>query len=515
MKRILTYFFLVLFSLACEKTFAQVIDLSTGIVNGTTSTPIPTLSNDDTWTVCLPGFSYTNPFNYNPVPCGTGILDGVGYAYLGHDPSVAWLSPYLNPSTGDHLSSAPAGDYYYKTTFNVNCDLLSADLCFEHIGSDNYIDQIIINGNIHSVYYTFNPFSNNVCVLPAPSPSEFVIGSNELIMRSHNGGSWQGIEVKGSLTLTTVAPTPDASFCLTTPTASSVQATPSMTTGTQSWTVYSSTSGCPGSFGYIGTFDGADFNLSGAGPCYLIRHTVTNECGTACAAQSICHQDCDDHSCNLKAPINLRFDFWSSTMSWDPVPGAVSYVIVITPNDPACCRVSKGGLYAPVEIPVSGPEHHFDPAADLHMDGIRCYSWKVYAVCADGTHSPMSETFCSNTDRPVFGKKANSSDENGTVGANPATSESKGLINGDPMMDIFPNPAKGIVTFSIETAKEDELTIIVRDITGKTVKTFDKVKTTGKQSIVKWNTETLSKGTYTIDATTSDHKVISKKLIIE
>lgn len=146
--------------------------------------------------------------------------------------------------------------------------------------------------------------------------------------------------------------------------------------------------------------------MEGNCECYFITHTSSNECGEQCDAQSICNFECGEMECALSAPTGLDMTHVNATHDqfyWNPVPGAVSYVLVLTLGDPACCGTQGGpAQQAPpvVTFPVSYNFEVVDLSQlpwQLIVDGEPyCYSWYVYAVCANGTTSMASEVKCSS-----------------------------------------------------------------------------------------------------------------------
>lgn len=99
----------------------------------------------------------------------------------------------------------------------------------------------------------------------------------------------------------------------------------------------------------------------------------------------------DMKCCKANRPINLKCKSsqLGSHISWDPVPGA-HYKVVITANDPACCPQGTGLSFSDV-WDVAGT----DTLVPITFTG--CFSWKVIAICPDGTKSPESVTMCSCT----------------------------------------------------------------------------------------------------------------------
>ncbi|MGL4597848.1 MAG: T9SS type A sorting domain-containing protein [Bacteroidia bacterium] len=93
------------------------------------------------------------------------------------------------------------------------------------------------------------------------------------------------------ITLNPVAPL-NASFTVTT-TNGGVQGS-SNVVGNHIWTVYSTPNGNAGPYTFIGTYNTATFAVNTGGPCYYVKHQITDSlCGSGCAAQSVCAMDCD------------------------------------------------------------------------------------------------------------------------------------------------------------------------------------------------------------------------------
>ena len=131
---------------------------------------------------------------------------------------------------------------------------------------------------------------------------------------------------------------------------------------------------------------GHRFDIPGLGSCFSYRIRTICEDGTV-SPWSTKRCSCDP-PCNLTVPTNLKCDqnfFGFQKLSWDLVPGA-TYIIAITMNDPDCCP-DNGNL------PYSMSYLSNDPF--LLMNLTDCFSWKVQAVCPDGTTSGWSQTKCS------------------------------------------------------------------------------------------------------------------------
>src|SRR5688500_10309753 len=119
MRKFFGYLLLLLLSFAGQQASAQIISMSTGISNVNNTTMLPVGSLDDTWTVALPGANINLPGSFQTTSCGLNN-------YPGCSPNVRWLYP-----TGFSNGSSPMGDYYFKTTFDVECEnVISAQFNF-------------------------------------------------------------------------------------------------------------------------------------------------------------------------------------------------------------------------------------------------------------------------------------------------------------------------------------------------------------------------------------------------
>ncbi|MES2688810.1 MAG: T9SS type A sorting domain-containing protein [Bacteroidota bacterium] len=509
MKRIFICLSFALLLLTGMQASAQVIDLSTGVLPP--STLIPYGSADDTWTVCFPGNNPALPASYMPTYSTNGIPVGWGSSpYWTLDPAVRWIAPGVSgiqPS-----SNLPMGDYYYKMTFDLDyvCASTQAVFNFTTIGADDQVNQVIVNSNTHVVAYGFSPLATSVS-MAIPS-TDLVVGTNTILLRVYNWGipsspqSPTGLQINGNLTITGG---PNASFCATAATASTLVVTPT-SSGTHTWEIYSSPTGCIGSYSYIGTYNFPSVYLSGAGPCYLIKHKIANECGENCFAQSVCYQECDavtPHECtDLTPPTNLTYNSSTGLLSWTPVPGAVSYEVEIIPNDPECCRASIA--MSPRKVTVTGNTYLIN-WAELGLDfKPSCFSWRVIAKCPNGT-SVSSAKQCA------FPGSGFPDDHNPKSPATGNKEQGEGISDENTSVKIYPNPAKGAVSIDIATETETSFTVSIDNMDGKTVKTFDNLKTNRNKYTLKWNTESVAKGTYLVKVITPDGHVLVKKLLGE
>lgn len=90
-------------------------------------------------------------------------------------------------------------------------------------------------------------------------------------------------------------------------------------------------------------------------------------------------KECD----NLPAPTNLKYD--RTTLSWDPVPGAKSYIVRPSSGSTTCCRELL--IFNPIETTTNSV------AIPIELQK-GCFAWEVVAVCSDGSTSEASEASC-------------------------------------------------------------------------------------------------------------------------
>lgn len=278
------------------------------------------------------------------------------------------------------------------------------------------------------------------------------------------------------------------------------------TPGTHLWQVYniSQYTGDITSSEVVGTSSQAEISLNTGGPCYYVKHTVTNVCGSSCASKRFCQSECDD--CDLPAPSGLSVDS-DNKLSWNLVPGATSYSIDIYVCDPACCGGTPDVASTQVvSVLAPGTAYTLTPAdfASIGIAYVPCYAWRVFAKCPNGLRSSGSLYQCGNTSNAgmcSFGPSASLgiTDRSNTAGSFSA--------------DVYPNPSQGSVTIDIQEAGDITYWISVYDNTGRLIRTFEGKGSNGSPD--RWNISSLSKGIYLIQISTSDNQYIIKKLIIE
>lgn len=275
--------------------------------------------------------------------------------------------------------------------------------------------------------------------------------------------------------------------------------------GIHEWNVYSSPNVNPGPYTYIKSYLGQSFSyesVPGQGPCYLVTHRVSNECiGEVCASQSICNPGCGVAICNL-ASAHLSIDYQGNHLSWNPIPGAVKYIVEVIKN--GCCGPPDMNNSSTTSAMVQETFYDLDitgsGTGDETGGTAECYLVRVYAVCEDGTRSQASNELCINQ---IPGPApSNGGPELGT-----------GIISAITV-NLFPNPAHGTVTIDVNTSYETELRASIYDATGRIVKTLERFNTNKGQTEVVWYIESLASGIYLVEIKTSDSKVINRELVI-
>ena len=215
---------------------------------------------------------------------------------------------------------------------------------------------------------------------------------------------------------------------------------------------------------------------------FVISVTLTQvnenyECEYTAEFEYPCDEECNE----LISPENLQLD--GALLTWDPVPGAVGYVVESTTFWPAeGCRCDNPVSIAPIETT--------ETSVILPLGETNCFVVQVRAICADGTLSAPSDWICVGGER----------------GGTPKQIESA---------KVTPNPTDGYMNFTVQVSEATKVTIEVRDFYGvlryrtMTNVTADEVRT------VSWNGKAmLTNGIYFVTFKT-DHETIVKKVIVK
>lgn len=263
----------------------------------------------------------------------------------------------------------------------------------------------------------------------------------------------------------------------------------------------------------------SDFSTSDAGgPCYFIKHTVSNDCGSNCSYLPYCHFNCDDKDCELSAPTNLASA--DNAFTWNQVPNADSYIIQFVVCDLGCCNnaspvMLSGNVYNISVAQSPSPSYMLnmsDFVGAMFEGEPPCYSWKVYAVCNNGA---LSMPGVAKSPQSRCGGDPNSySCAYLRPAVNTGIAGSK-LTNEGMILELFPNPTSGVVFINITTSSDVEFNIGVYDRIGNVVQTIEGMKTSDKKSSIHWDAGSLCKGLYLVKITMSGGEVITKKLVIE
>jgi len=185
-----------------------------------------------------------------------------------------------------------------------------------------------------------------------------------------------------------------------------------------------------------------------------------------------------------------------SNLYWNPVPGAASYKISITTNDPACCPNSGFGL-AKLMTSTS-------PNVTVPRNFAECFSWRVRAVMPDGTETSPSAPLCSCTPPPREG--------GGGTGRfmNDETS-----LSGKMAVSAVPNPASEYIQFTVSGRDKQKtsgrLSVSIYDINGKEVVR----KEMNERDQLRLDIHAFANGVYTYEIRSSREPLFKDKVIVE
>lgn len=200
--------------------------------------------------------------------------------------------------------------------------------------------------------------------------------------------------------------------------------------------------------------DGQTATTSGIGGGLGIHHTYTqngtytasvsfvvinNETGQPCTQTyqvTITISGCNENPChNFSAPTNLQVGgIIGTTLTWDPVPGAVQYIVSSQPfsgGEPGMICHCKNQISI---VPITTTNNSLALPSNL-VD--KCFAWRVTAVCSDGT-TATSSTYACYTGKSKEGRVA-----------------------------VSPNPSDG--AFKINLNEIDEGTVEITDMYGLVV----------------------------------------------
>ncbi|WP_299337921.1 T9SS type A sorting domain-containing protein [uncultured Psychroserpens sp.] len=229
--------------------------------------------------------------------------------------------------------------------------------------------------------------------------------------------------------------------------------------------------------GGSGTTRAFDLPMSGE-VCFTA--TKTNDLGYECTYSDCFYYECETKECDgLTAPTNLQAI--GSSLTWDPVPGAVEYII----SSPSVIRIECCRFGVSI-APITTTSTSYTLPLSLQS---KCFVWQVTAVCADGTQSVVSEQACH---LPTL------------------VTDGGGVKQ---RVTIYPNPNKGQMSIEVELEGSSFVELDIYRYDGLLVKTVTKEKTKGAD--LKFGLDLdLPTGLYLFNFKTKEG-VISKRVIIE
>ena len=267
---------------------------------------------------------------------------------------------------------------------------------------------------------------------------------------------------------------------------------------------------------------GINFNLGfGPQPGNVIRNNVTNaacvtdcngsgntcnngvqdgdetgvDCGGSCIPCSTCNngvQDgdetgvdcggtctpCQGGACDTPSGLNttgIRSN--RATLTWGAVSGATGYSVQV--------RVIGGGF----------SNNTFTTSTNsLTITGFTSgviYEWHVKSTCAGGESA--YSTICSFT-----GGSRNSSSCNGS-----------GIIELNPGVSVFPNPAKDVVTVTVNMPELDDVKVELMDMRGSRLQSIN----TGNVDVVDLDVNQLPAGIYMISVGSAENQTVQKLVL--
>jgi hypothetical protein len=214
---------------------------------------------------------------------------------------------------------------------------------------------------------------------------------------------------------------------------------------------------------------------------YTVTVTVIDPDGHECVYTYDFIYECETKGCDgLTAPTNLQNN--GSSLSWNAVPGAVSYII----SSPSVIKIDCCNTGVSI-APITTTSTSYALSSGLQS---KCFVWQVTAVCADGTLSPVSVQSCH---LPT------------------SISHQSGEVKERIM--IYPNPSKGHVDVKVDIEGNSVIELEIYRYDGLLVKTIKKEKT--DVEILRFGLDLdLPTGLYLFNFKTKDG-IISKRVVIE
>ncbi len=194
-------------------------------------------------------------------------------------------------------------------------------------------------------------------------------------------------------------------------------------------------------------------------------------------------------------PYNLRCypDGSGSRLSWNPVPGAVSYKVSLYAYNPACCPPNP--LYPSGFVSdwmVSGT------IVTVPATFADCFSWTVVGVMSDGSETVISETKCSCGVSISFMKE-----------------DGSGIMNQNERLQVraIPNPASEYVKFKVNSKQEgtENLTLHLFDLSGRELLS----KPLDQNGALQIDVRPYLSGVYVYEIRSKEKTIYKDKILIE
>ncbi|EDP96581.1 choice-of-anchor L domain-containing protein [Kordia algicida OT-1] len=280
------------------------------------------------------------------------------------------------------------------------------------------------------------------------------------------------------------------------------------------WTLFSSPNETGGPYILVDESTAVNYSYSSAqnGLYYFLFHKVKSDCGEVCFAQTICRncgeatvagncELCGVIDCSLideikesicDAPTSLVYSCKTSTLNWEDIPNADSYIVEIIWDDPECCKSTQSN--APQQWMVTESKFQLPY---INVSG--CFSWKIGVKCKEDivwSNKKCSSCFTKPHDGPTKPQEPSASD---------VKTEAK----------ISPNPNDGNMNIEISGKDKTNFTISVYRFDGTLIKTFDQNRIENNSINISWNGKSvLTQGMYFFVITT-DTETITKKIMVE
>lgn len=238
-----------------------------------------------------------------------------------------------------------------------------------------------------------------------------------------------------------------------------------------------------------GLAEGSPFRVGDVNVTYTVTVVLSaNDDHDICTYTDSFIYECETDDCReLNTPINV--ELVEGVLSWDPVPGAVGYIVESTNFWPLNCRCDN-----PVSIErIETVETNVTLPAIGHG---RCFVVQVRAICRNGVTSRPSEPICIGGDR--------------------IDEEIKGITyqgHFEENVTIVPNPTKGFMTFRLDANYNSNVTIEIYNHYGYKTKSLSTQVNKLRTNSISWDGSKLEKGIYFINIITNK-RTIFKQIVI-